>query len=143
MPWPFPVLHNQVTHHIQQWTQVYSLLPFAADTPVGVLAAFHIPLQIQLQVDFGFPDPTSPCLDSVLLELLTLLLPFVCFLFKMCVLSGAPSSSIWSSCHLLYPAHWDKLLLRFKEVLPGKNNQLSWTPCSPELSSMGFSQADP
>lgn len=143
MPWPLPVRCSQVTHHIQQWTHIYPLLPFAADTPVEVLVAFHFPLQIQLQLDFGFPDPTSPCLDSVLLEHLTLVPPFVCFLFKIWDLSGAPCSSIQSSCHLLYPAHWDKLLLRFTEVVPGKNNQLSWTPCSPELSPMGFFQADP
>lgn len=75
-----------VTCPIQQQTRIFFHLPLAADIIVeALLVALHIPCEIQLRVDFGFPHVIPECLDNAAIFLpshLSLLLPLVHFLYK-------------------------------------------------------------
>lgn len=83
--WDFWRLVLQVkTEAKQQQAHVFPGLPCAGDTPIEILAALHISLQIQLHMGFGFPNPTLAHSGSVSLFFLSypqLLSPIECFLY--------------------------------------------------------------
>lgn len=62
----FYVLCHQVHHPIQQWAEILPSFSFAADVLAeALLVAFHIPPQIQFQVQLGFSNLIPVCLYSV------------------------------------------------------------------------------
>lgn len=76
------VLHalcHQTPCAIQKWADIFSGLPFVADTAAEALLitlVLNVPCQIKLQVSFGFADPLSAFFLQNHLSLLRLSLCF-------------------------------------------------------------------
>lgn len=123
-------------------THILPCLPFAADTPVEVLVALHI----SLQMGFGFPRSIPTHWDGVSRYLPRWPDPAVtsCILsFCVWTYSGAYCLALMKAFyhHCLTSCMLGWTLFELAGGNPWTTKQFSWIPCSTGLSPIGISEA--